>query len=52
MSIESTADAQKTAQDYADEAFRYQKENARTIGYNKEQQEHYMHLMQLAAGKK
>ena len=52
MSIESTSDAQKTAQDYADEAFQYQKEHQRTIGYNKEQQEHYMHLMQLAASKK
>ena len=52
MSIESTADAQKTAQDYADEAFQYQKEHARTIGYTPEQQEHYMRLMQLAASKK
>lgn len=52
MTVQSTADAEKSAQDYADEAFQYQKEHARTIGYNKEQQEHYMHLMQLAASKK
>ena len=52
MSIETTADAQKTAQDFADEAFQYQQEHKRTIGYNKEQQEHYMRLMQLAASKK
>lgn len=51
-SIESAADVQKTAQDYADEAFQYQKEHQRTIGYNKEQQEHYMRLMQMAASKK
>jgi len=52
MSIETTADAQKTAQDFADEAFQYQQEHKRTIGYNKEQQDHYMRLMQLAASKK
>jgi len=42
----------KTARDYADEAFNYQKEHARTIGYDKEQQDHYMWLMQMAASKK
>lgn len=52
MSIETPADMQKTARDYADEAFQYQKEHARTIGYTPEQQEHYMRLMELAAGKK
>ena len=52
MSIETTADIEKTARDYADEAFQYQKEHARTIGYTPEQQEHYMKLMQLAASKK
>ena len=52
MSIESTADVEKTANDYRDEAFQYQKEHARTIGYDKQQQEHYMRLMQLAAMKK
>lgn len=52
MTVQSTADVEKTAQDYADEAFQYQQEHKRTIGYNKEQQEHYMHLMQMAAAKK
>lgn len=51
-SIETPADMEKTARDYADEAFNYQKEHARTIGYTPEQQEHYMKLMQLAASKK
>jgi endo-1,4-beta-mannosidase len=51
-SIETPADMQKTARDYADEAFNYQKEHARTIGYTPEQQQHYMRLMELAASKK
>jgi len=52
MSLETPADMEKTARDYADEAFQYQKEHARTIGYTPEQQQHYMKLMQLAASKK
>ena len=52
MSIENTADAEKSAQDYMDEAFDYQKQHERTIGYNKEQQEHYNMLMQKALAKK
>lgn len=52
MSIETTADIEKTARDYADEAFQYQKEHARTIGYTPEQQQHYMMLMEKAANKK
>ena len=52
MSIETPADAEKTSRDYSDEAFQYQKEHARTIGYTPEQQQHYMKLMQLAASKK
>jgi len=52
MSIENTADVEKTAQDYMDEAFDYQKQHERTIGYNKEQQEHYNMLMQKALAKK
>ena len=52
MSIESPEDMQKSAQDYADEAFQYQKEHERTIGYTPEQQQHYMMLMQKAIGKK
>ena len=52
MSIENTADAQKTAQEYMDEAFDYKKAHERTIGYTPEQQEHYMMLMQKALAKK
>ena len=52
MSIETTADAEKTAQDYMDEAFEYKKQHERTIGYTPEQQQHYMMLMQKATAKK
>ena len=52
MSIENTADAEKSAQDYMDEAFEYKKQHERTIGYNQEQQAHYMMLMQKAVSKK
>lgn len=52
MSIQNTADAEKSAQDYMDEAFDYQKQHERTIGYNKEQQDHYNMLMQKALAKK
>ena len=33
-------------------AFDYKKEHEKTIGYTKEQQEHYMMLMQKALAKK
>lgn len=35
----------KSKQDYRDEAFAYQKEHERTIGYNKEQQDRYNELL-------
>lgn len=50
--METTQDIEMTAKDYMDEAFNYQKEHARTIGYTPEQQQHYMRLMQMAASKK
>ena len=50
--IESTSDIEMDAKDYLDEAFNYQKEHAKTIGYTPEQQQHYMRLMQMAASKK
>ncbi|MBO7712608.1 MAG: hypothetical protein J6S85_03510, partial [Methanobrevibacter sp.] len=50
--VESTSDIEMTSKDYMDEAFKYQQEHARTIGYTPEQQQHYMRLMQLAASKK
>jgi len=49
MSIQTPADMEKTSRDYADEAFKYQKEHERTIGYTPEQQQHYMMLMQKAS---
>ena len=52
MSIETSADAEKTAQDYMDEAFEYKKQHERTIGYTQEQQQHSMMLMQKATAKK
>lgn len=52
MSIETQQDAEKTAQDYMDEAFEYKKAHEKTIGYTPEQQQHYMDLMQKAVGKK
>jgi len=50
--VESTSDIEMSSKDYMDEAFKYQQEHAKTIGYTPEQQQHYMRLMQLAAQKK
>ena len=50
--VENTSDIDMSAKDYLDEAFNYQKEHSKTIGYTPEQQQHYMRLMQLAAQKK
>lgn len=52
FSVESVMDTEKTAQEYLDEAYAYQKEHSRTIGYTPEQQNHYMMLMQKAISKK
>lgn len=52
FSVESTMDTEKTAQQYLDEAYAYQKEHERTIGYTPEQQNHYMMLMNKAISKK
>lgn len=49
---DSYGEPAKSARDFLDEAFNYQKEHQRTIGYDKEQQQHYMWLMEQAANKK